>query len=798
MRTVNQATQDAWSEISYTSTRFYIPQLSSDIPKAKISSSRLHEAISDTDNLMFVGCISSELDLKINDFNTDIHLDGIRVFVNKTGGTEAKVYEGKIYTAEYDGRTNSMDVVAYDDLYRVFNKDMTDWYNSLDFTSLNQKNYRDAFFLECGLTVVETTLPFDSMPIRKTIGGETILGRDLIKPLCEANVRLGRINWDGKFEFTDVVSNANNRTVDIEEVSSMEKAKYITAPIDKVIIRTDEEDIGAVAGTGSNAYIIEGNMYFLGMNAAELQTIANTIYGILNGFQFQPASSEQMYNFIYELGDRITVPDGFGNNVQTILLERTTDFQREENSAKGLKEYSEAASYTNTSLVALLGKTNRLHRDIEETRSTITDVAAGLHSEIVQTAEGLEIEIEALQSQIDGEIEYFETTTTPTLTNYPAWDFTSAFKCDGTKKCADIYREDMTEIDEGETGQYPHFYYTEEDRQDHLRDLVFDSTNAVSYRFNYEKDEEGNKTWYWQEIADTETAYILQQISELKITAEELSSDMTSVEATIGSQGLQIATNTSNITQTASQLSAEVTRATASEGSLSSRITQNATSINAKVSKTGGNNSSFGWSLTDSSFDLYSNSSRVFRCNSSGIQINGNGTFTGTINASGGTIGGWNISNSGIYKTNGNKTIRMQSDGTFVCQQGSTILWALQNDGNVQFNGNCTINGYATSATVSALRGDFNTLNAKAITTDNFSAQNINANKITTGTLSTSRLDINGLVLALSGKALSCTSLSANYGYFQSGIYIFENNVQYGFYRRSATIAGQTINYWGW
>ena len=27
---------------------------------------------------------------------------------------------------------------------------------------------------------------------------------------------------------------------------------------------------------------------------------------------------------------------------------------------------------------------------------------------------------------------------------------------------------------------------------------------------------------------------------------------------------------------------------------------------------------------------------------------------------------------------------------------------------------------------------------------------------------------------------------------------IFENNVQYGFYRRSATIAGQTINFWGW
>ena len=799
MRTVNQATENAWSEISYTKVRVYLPELEMSVDDANIGSISFNEAISDTDNLFFVGCISSELELTLNDFTTDIHLKTIEVYAQKGNTTELKIFKGKVYTADLDGRNNTMKVVAYDSLYRIFNADITEWYGSLEFP-MSMKDFRDAFFLHFGITQKAATLLFDNLQIERTIGGEEgnqgILGRDIIKPLCEANVVFGHIDYDGDFVYQSITQ--NNRNVALGEVNNMVKAKYETSVIDKVIVRTDEEDIGAVSGTGANAYIVEGNMFFLGFDASALEDVADAIFGELSGFSFQPLESEQQYNAIYELGDLITVPDGFGDIFQTIILQRTTDFQRETVISKGLSEYSQSASYTNNSLVALLGKTNRLYRDVEQTRSTITDIAAGLHSEIVQTAEGLEIEIERLQSEIDGEIEYYETTTTPTLTNYPAWDFTSAFKCDGTVKCADIYNSDMTEVEEGETGLYPHFYYTEQDRQDHLRDLVFDRTNALSYRFSYEKDEDDNKIWYWQEIADTETAYILQQISELKVTAEELSSDMTSVEATIGSQGLQIATNTSNITQTASQLSAEVTRATASEGSLSSRITQNATSINAKVSKTGGNNSSFGWSLTDSSFDLYSNGSRVFRCNSSGIQINGNGTFTGNINASGGTIGGWSIANSGISKTNGNKTIRMQSDGTLVCQQGSTILWALQNDGNVQFNGNCTINGYATSATVSALQGDFNTLNAKAITTDNFSAQNINANKITTGTLSTSRLDINGLVLALSGKALSCTSLSANYGYFQSGIYIFENNVQYGFYRRSATIAGQTINFWGW
>ena len=91
----------------------------------------------------------------------------------------------------------------------------------------------------------------------------------------------------------------------------MVKSDYVTEAIDKVIIRMDEEDIGAVAGYGANAYIIQGNMYFYGLSAAELQSVADAIFDELEGFTFQPLTSEQMYNPIYELGDLITVPDGY-------------------------------------------------------------------------------------------------------------------------------------------------------------------------------------------------------------------------------------------------------------------------------------------------------------------------------------------------------------------------------------------------------------------------------------------------------------------------------------------------------
>lgn len=100
----------------------------------------------------------------------------------------------------------------------------------------------------------------------------------------------------------------------------------------------------------------------------------------------------------------------------------------------------------------------------------------------------------------------------------------------------------------------------------------------------------------------------------------------------------------SRITANAAEITAEVSRATDAEGALSSRITANATEIAAKVSTTGGAASSFAWSLTTSGFVLTSNNTEVMKVTSSGLNI------TGRIASTSGTIGGWIISSTEIYK----------------------------------------------------------------------------------------------------------------------------------------------------
>lgn len=76
---------------------------------------------------------------------------------------------------------------------------------------------------------------------------------------------------------------------------------------------------------------------------------------------------------------------------------------------------------------------------------------------------------------------------------------------------------------------------------------------------------------------------------------------------------------------------------------MKAHLDMTAEEINAKVSRTGGENSSFGWSLTTNGFYLYSNDSPVMKVTKDGLVLQGQ------ITADSGKIGGWNISGWKMY-----------------------------------------------------------------------------------------------------------------------------------------------------
>ena len=68
--------------------------------------------------------------------------------------------------------------------------------------------------------------------------------------------------------------------------------------------------------------------------------------------------------------------------------------------------------------------------------------------------------------------------------------------------------------------------------------------------------------------------------------------------------------------------------------------------IEAKVEQTGGDNSSFGWSLLSDEFGLYSNGTKVFYVNATGAHVNGE------ITATSGLIGGFQIKSNSLSTNN--------------------------------------------------------------------------------------------------------------------------------------------------
>ena len=150
-------------------------------------------------------------------------------------------------------------------------------------------------------------------------------------------------------------------------------------------------------------------------------------------------------------------------------------------------------------------------------------------------------------------------------------------------------------------------------------------------------------------------------------------------------------------------ITAEVLRATDAENTLSSKITQTANSITASVvSKTGGSNASFGWSLLSNKFSLFAGNKEVFKCNSAGV------TIDGTIKASSGTIGGFTIGKSAIYNTMDN--INSNAKGIYMGTNGIAVgggAFKVTSNGAVSAN-NMTLTGTLTiggqTITAAALR----------------------------------------------------------------------------------------------
>lgn len=473
------------------------------------------------------------------------------------------------------------DIVAYDALYDVINADVAEWYNTLlpekDGTT-TMKAFRDSFFKHFGIEQADIQLANDDMKVEKTVEPEELSGATVLNCICEINGCFGHIGRDGRFHYIYLEQEIQglyprNNLYPADDLYPREpkstrigKNLYISAQyedflvktIDKLQIRKEEDDIGVIVGSGTNAYVIQDNFLVYGKGSEELTGIANNIYGKIRGIIYRPFSADCKGNPCIEVGDAVRLPTRY-EIIESYVLKRTLkgiQALRDNYEATGEEYRSTQVNSVHKSIIQLKGKTNVLTRTIEETNSKIADVASGLSSEIKQTATDIRAEVKNTADGLSSSIEQ------------TAESITSEVK--RAKQSEEELSSKITQTAESITSEVGKKYETKENATNTKTELQT-SIRQTADGFTAELSKQVTETKQYAESA-AETA----ESNAKQDTADKLKDYSTTTEM-----------NT-RISATAEGISAEVTRKLQSYSTteqMNSAIRQTADSINTEVSK---------------------------------------------------------------------------------------------------------------------------------------------------------------------------------------------------------------------
>lgn len=505
----------------------------------------------------------------------------VKTVIDNNTANPFQIGRYKVYSDTPTADRTKRDIVAYDALYDVINADVAEWYNTLlpDKDSVTtMKAFRDSFFGYFGIEQADAQLVNDDMKVEKTVEPEELSGATVLNCICEINGCFGHIGRDGRFHYIYLEQEIQglyprNNLYPADDLYPREpkstrisKSLYISAQyedflvktINKLQIRKEEDDIGVIVGSGTNAYVIQDNFLVYGKGSEELTGIANNIYGKIRGIIYRPFSADCKGNPCIEVGDVVRLPTRY-EIIESYVLKRTLkgiQALRDNYEATGEEYRSTQVNSVHKSIIQLKAKTNVLTRTIEETNSKIADVASGLSSEIKQTATDIRAEVKNTADGLSSSIEQ------------TAESITSEVK--RAKQSEEELSSKITQTAESITSEVGKKYETKENATNTKTELQT-SIRQTADGFTAELSKQVTETKQYAESA-AETAESNAKLD----TADKLKDYSTTAEM-----------NT-RINATAEGISAEVSRKLQSYSTteqMNSAIRQTADSINTEVSK---------------------------------------------------------------------------------------------------------------------------------------------------------------------------------------------------------------------
>ena len=351
-----------------------------------------------------VGCASSaEIVFDYDNRNNDVSQyveDGVfNYYIQQANDTDWRLI-GKFYIQSSEVKKNLITIRAYDAMIKT-EAYIDSFIDGLTFpltiTSLFTKL---CSFLGVSCGGIDTGLTNRTFNVQDNFQAINITGRQVIQYIAEACAGYAVADTSGAicikdYKFVDTELNNSNYV-------SYTKANYTVDKIKGLTIRTTQDDIGVSYGaTEGNVYIIQNNPLFYAENDSQLSDVAYNLYmkiSIMNGYV--PASLNLLQDFGLNCGQIFKI-----NGNKFILMKKEITASGTTFECYGNKQREKQESNLNSEIVALRGKTNELYRDLEQTKSTLTDTANGLKSQITQTASDIRTEISNTKKGLETKIE---------------------------------------------------------------------------------------------------------------------------------------------------------------------------------------------------------------------------------------------------------------------------------------------------------------------------------------------------------------------------------------------------------
>ena len=399
----------------------------------------ISESLSSSENLEFGSCEATQINLMVIGVSENVKGSEMTVYQTLDGIYPAPdLYPGNdvfpsgytmplgkyiVQSAERQPDTKYREIVALDFMI-LFDVNVIDWYNALPFP-LTLRDFRSRLCQHIGVSEhVPDYLPNDGVMIYKTIEAAELMGRDVLIACEQLNGVFGHFDRNGVLQHitlqpnycmmpavdlypgTDVYpvlpGEMNDQVYD-ERIDpylciSSQFEEYTVQSIDKVQIRQEEGDIGAIYGTGSNCLTVEGNFLAFGKSAAELNQIAMGIYGMVNGRQYIPYECDLKGLPYMEVGDAELLDFG-GESIVSYIVKRTLKgiyALKDTHSATG-EEIRSTEHNINTEIIQLKGKAAILKRNVEEVSAELFDFEKDTSAKFAITAEQISAEVKRAQ-----------------------------------------------------------------------------------------------------------------------------------------------------------------------------------------------------------------------------------------------------------------------------------------------------------------------------------------------------------------------------------------------------------------